>query len=155
MASEPVARRMIGALLRIPFQAIVSEIHQDLEGAGYADLRPAHFSVFQHIHPEGSRPTDLAEQAQITKQSMGYLVGYLEDRGYVERVPDPVDGRARVVRLTTRGWEVDRQARATVRRLEAEWARWLGKKRLVSLQRALEDLAAKIEELEREHGQKP
>lgn len=146
MASDPRDRRMLGALLRIPFQAIVSEIYRDLRAAGYTDLRPAHFTVFQHIVPEGSRPTELAEQAQITKQSMGYLVDFLEDHGYVERMPDPDDRRARVVRLTARGWEVDRAARATVKRLEGEWAGCLGEEGFIQLRRSLEELVGSIEQ---------
>ena len=74
-------RRMIGALLRIPFQAINARLEAELAAAGFADLRPAHFSVFQHLPADGARVTDLAERAQITKQSMGYLVDHLEERG--------------------------------------------------------------------------
>lgn len=141
MAANQPDRRMIGALLRAPSQAIVARLHRDLTAAGYADLRPAHFVVFQHIRPGGSRLTELAEQAQITKQSMGYLVDYLEARGYVERVPDPADGRARIIRLTARGWELDRAARQIMACVEAEWAERLGADRLEQLRQILRDLA--------------
>jgi DNA-binding MarR family transcriptional regulator len=137
---------MLGALLRIPFQAIVARIDRDLAAAGFDDLRPAHFAVFQVIEPGGSRLTTLAAQAQMTKQSMGYLVDHLEAHGYVERVADPADGRAKIVRLTGRGWEVDRTARAIVARIEQEWAALLGDDRLADLRRTLRDLAAMLEE---------
>ncbi|HWO93948.1 MAG TPA: MarR family transcriptional regulator, partial [Dehalococcoidia bacterium] len=104
MAQEPPNRRMLGALLRLPFQAIVAAIHRSLTDAGYVDLGPSHFIVFQHLPAEGARLTDLARAAQITKQSMGYLVDHLEERGYVKRVPDPEDGRARLVQLTDKGY---------------------------------------------------
>ena len=100
-------RRMLGALLRIPFQAITARLHTEFAAAGFADLSPAQFVVFQHLPAEGARVSELAARAQITKQSMGYLIDYLAARGYVERLPDPADGRAAIVRLTERGWAVD------------------------------------------------
>src|SRR5437879_5426747 len=98
--------RMIGALLRVPFQAINTRIAEGLAASGYTDLRPAHFAVFQHMRPQGRRLTELAELAQMTKQSMGFLVDYLEERGYVERRPDPLDRRAKIVCYTDKGWDV-------------------------------------------------
>lgn len=145
MSADPTDRRMLGALLRIPFQAIVIRLHHDLSAAGFGELRPAHYVVFQLIRPEGSRLTELADEAQITKQSMGYLVDYLEERGYVERVADPEDGRAKLVRLTPRGWEVDRAARAIVAQIEAEWAGRLGAERLEELRRTLKDLIDRLD----------
>ena len=141
MSDDRTDRRMIGALLRRPFQAIVARIDRDLRAAGYADLRPAHFVVFQHLRPAGSRLTDLAEQAQITKQSMGYLVDYLEAQGYVERVPDPVDGRARVIRMTGRGATMEQKARAIIQSIEAEWANRIGRDRFEQLRQTLKELA--------------
>ncbi|HEU5330471.1 MAG TPA: MarR family transcriptional regulator [Thermomicrobiales bacterium] len=138
--------RLIGALLRIPFQATVTRVYEDVVAAGYTDLRPAHFTPFQHLRPEGSHITELAERAQMTKQSMGYLVDYLEARGYVERVLDPADGRAKLVRLTTRGRALARVARASLERLEAEWARRLGSDSMAHLHRLLEELVAVVEQ---------
>src|SRR5215467_15194486 len=106
---------MIGALLRIPREAAIKQVVAGLVAAGFGDVRPAHFTVFQHLPPEGMRLTALAEAALLTKQSMGYLVDDLETLGYVERVPDPADRRAKLVRLTTRGWQVDDTVRAVIR----------------------------------------
>src|SRR5262245_8803023 len=89
--------KRIGLLLRLPHRAFVERLHAGLVSAGFAELRPPHMVVFQYIKAEGMRLTDLADLAQITKQSMGYLVDYLEEHDYVERVPDPADGRARLV----------------------------------------------------------
>ncbi len=76
---------------------------------------------------------------------MGALVDHLEARGYVDRTPDPLDGRARVIRLTARGPDVERAARETITEVEAEWARRLGARRMQQFRRTLEDLARQIE----------
>jgi DNA-binding MarR family transcriptional regulator len=137
--------RMIGALLRIPFQQTVARVHQRLMEAGYTDLRPTHFALLQQLRPEGMRVTELAGLAQMTKQSMGALVDYVEERGYIERVPDPKDGRAWLVRLTPRGREVEQVARAAIGELEAEWAQYLGNERFATLRSTLQDLVTFVE----------
>ena len=139
-------RRTIGALLRLPAHAMNRRIAAGLAKAGFGDLRPAHFSVFQYMPIEGGRATDLAEHAQITKQSMGYLIDYLEERGYVERLPDPTDKRAQRIRHTDKGWAVDREARKIVAELEQEWAAKLGGNRLEEMKATLRDLADIIEQ---------
>ncbi len=140
MAEEPEDRRMIGALLRIPREAALRQVLAGLEAAGFGDVRPAHFTVFQHLPPEGMRLTALADAALMTKQSMGYLVDDLEALGYVERAADPADRRAKLVRLTARGQQVDETVRTVIRQIEADWAERMGLKdyrRLVELLRAL------------------
>jgi DNA-binding MarR family transcriptional regulator len=124
---------------------VVSAIHQGLVARGFEDLHPAHLVVFQNIEAEGSRATELAARAQITKQSMGYLVDYLEAHGYVRRVPDAVDGRAKLVQMTERGWEVMDAAFASVDELEATWAAELGKERFDQLRDALSALFEIVE----------
>lgn len=133
-------RPNVGILLRNPFQEVVRRVSTGLVEAGFDDLRPAHTAVFQHIEAEGTRLTDLAERAQITKQSMGYLVDYLERRGYVERRPDPRDRRAALICLTERGWDQVRAALAIIASLEDEWERELGKARMEQLRELLNDL---------------
>ena len=113
---------------------------EGLSEAGFDDIRPAHTAVFQHIRAEGSRLSELAERAQLTKQSMGYLVDYLERRGYVERRPDPTDRRAVLICLTERGWDEIRAALAIIAQLEKEWARRLGERRMAQLRALLEEL---------------
>ena len=130
-------RRRIGVLLRTPNHAVISRIHSGLAHRGFDDLHPAHLTVFQNIEAEGSRTTKLAAKAQMTKQSMGYLVDYLEAHGYVRREPDPEDGRAKLVRMTERGWQVMDAAFAIVDELEAEWAAELGEERFQQLRDAL------------------
>jgi DNA-binding MarR family transcriptional regulator len=130
----------LGILLRAPFQEVVRRVSAELAEAGFDDLRPAHTAVFQHIAPDGSRLTDLAERAQITKQSMGYLVDYLEQRGYLERRPDPSDRRAALVCLTDRGWAQIHAAMAIIRTVEQEWTHALGTQRMRQLRELLTEL---------------
>src|SRR5215470_5077815 len=88
--------RQIGALLRVPFLTVVDRIYNGLVAAGFDDIARAHLAVFRHIdQTTGSRLIDLAEEAQISKQSMDYLVDHLEERGYVVRAADPHDKRAK------------------------------------------------------------
>jgi DNA-binding MarR family transcriptional regulator len=82
----------------------------------------------------------------VTKQSMGALVDSLERWGYVERIPDPRDGRARIVRRTERGWAVERTARASIRALEAEWAQQVGPERMRHCRTVLEEIVAALDE---------
>jgi DNA-binding MarR family transcriptional regulator len=131
----------ISALLRGPHSAFIAELHRGLSAAGYADIHPAHYVVFQHLRNEGSRLTDLAERAQITKQLMNYLVNHLEGRGYLQRVPDPTDGRARLVRFTEQGRGLERAAEESISRIEAEWEARLGARRMAQLRRILTCLA--------------
>lgn len=138
---------LLGALLRLPYQVLVGDgVEPALAAAGHVAIRAAHFPVIQALtaNPDGLRATELAAKARITKQSMGYLVDYLEGEGYVERVQDPGDGRAKVVRLTGRGWELTGTIREAVRRVEADWAGRIGPGRVDDLQAILRDLAAAL-----------
>jgi DNA-binding MarR family transcriptional regulator len=131
------ARPNIGILLRGPYQEVVRRIAEELADAGFDDVRPAHTAVFQHIKAEGSRLSELAQSAQITKQSMGYLVDYLEERGYVERQADRSDRRASLILLTERGWNQVRAALAIIAGIEEEWARCLGARDMEQLRKHL------------------
>jgi len=130
----------VGVLLRGPFQEVVRRVSVGLAEAGFDDVRPAHTAVFQHIEADGSRLTDLADRAQITKQSMGYLVDYLEQHGYVERRPDTRDRRATRICLTERGWSQVRAALGIIAALEQEWTDALGQPRIEQLRELLADI---------------
>ena len=95
-------------------------------------------------HPDGVRSTDLAAVARMTKQSMGAIVDQLEDQGFVERVDDLDDKRAKLERLTKRGRELGRLTRTIVRRVEADWAKRIGRARLDALRDALEAALASL-----------
>jgi DNA-binding MarR family transcriptional regulator len=129
-----------GLLLYLPYRAMETRVFEELAAAGFDDLTPSQARVFQRIAPRGSRLSDLARQAGITKQSAAFLVDQLERLGYVHRVPDPDDGRARLVRITERGARSVEAARSVVARVEAEWEAHLGARRMAQLRRILTDL---------------
>ncbi len=107
---------------------------------GFDDMTLAQARVAARLNDEGVRLTELAEQAQISKQACGELVAQLERSGYVERVPDPRDARARLVRIAPRGKEAQRRPREMEERIDREWERHLGEKRMAELRRALAEL---------------
>src|SRR5215218_10479263 len=96
----------IGALLRLAWQAVRDRIYEGVLEAGYTDLSRAHVLLFRWPTIEGLRPSELATRNQLSRQSINDLLSDLEKRGYLERTPDPTDGRARIVRLTERGWNL-------------------------------------------------
>jgi DNA-binding MarR family transcriptional regulator len=142
-ADEP-HHAALGVLLRTGYQGIVEHVHTRLAEAGFGDVRPAHMTVFQHLRPEGSRIGELAERAHLTNQSVGYLVDYLEQRGYVERRPDPTHRRATLVCLTDRGWEEMAACTRILEALETELEQYLGAGRLDQLRELLNDLVAAL-----------
>jgi DNA-binding MarR family transcriptional regulator len=129
-------------LLDVAFDDFSEELARRVEAAGYTDLRPGHGCVFGTIDLEGSRLTDLAERAHMTKQSVGEAASDLERRGYLERVPDPVDGRAKIIRLTARGREAHAIGRGLIDELERDWAERFGEERIAALREALEAISA-------------
>jgi DNA-binding MarR family transcriptional regulator len=122
------------------YDRLVRDLHDTLTVAGYPDIRPAHGNVFQQIGAEGARVSDMAERAQMTKQGMAELVAYLEARGYVERVTDPTDRRAKIVRLTDKGWAVVPVAESSINRTERRWRECVGAERLAEARAVLESL---------------
>lgn len=117
----------IGQLLRDPFQQLVEEIHESLASEGYPEIRPAHGNVFQFIGRNGARLTEMAAKAQMTKQSMSYLVEYLEKEGHVECVQDETDKRAKIYRLTKKGWKAVNIAEKAVQGFEKKCRKKLGR----------------------------
>jgi DNA-binding MarR family transcriptional regulator len=129
------------ALLQDVQRQMQDELHARLRAQGWPEVRPSHGCVFGGMRPEGVRLTDLAERSRITKQSVGEIVTDLEELGWVERIPDPADRRAKLVRLTAQGQEVQSAARATFAEIEAEWGERIGKKKVADLRAALEELS--------------
>lgn len=115
-------------------------VSERLAERGFADLRSAHGTIGQHIADHGSRVTRLAELAQLSKPTVVYLVNDLERLGYVERVPDPADGRAKLVRFTERGARAQDAAREIVAQIEEDWSRLLGPRDYATLRGLLRRL---------------
>jgi DNA-binding MarR family transcriptional regulator len=116
----------LGVLLFLPYRAMEQRVFSELARLGFDDITPAQGRLFARIADDGSRITDLAEQAQVTKQTAGFLVDQLERAGYVDRVPDPTDGRARLVRIAPRGRKAVRASARVVAAVEREWEDHLG-----------------------------
>ena len=130
----------LAQLLRIPFQALVNELHTQLAASGYSDIPAAHTIVFALVDAQGIRLSELGKRAQLTKQLVNYLVTSVEERGYVERVPDPSDGRAKIVRLTERGQQAAQIGSEIIESIEREWAASLGQEDMDELRSLLERL---------------
>ena len=129
-------------LLDAGFDAFSEELARRVAQTPYSDIRITHGCVFGYIEPDGSRLTDLADRAHMTKQSVGEVATELEQRGYLERVPDPSDGRAKIIRLTERGREAQALGRGIIDEIEAEWAERFGAERVAALRDALEAITA-------------
>jgi DNA-binding MarR family transcriptional regulator len=136
---------MIGALVAIIDQDLRMRVTAALRASGFPDYRSTYRSIFMWTRAEGSRITELAELAQITQQSMSELVAELERRGYVERIPDPMDRRAVLVRRTERGWRVNAISRQAVAEAQAEWEAQLGAAEYAHLLAALRHIVTLID----------
>jgi DNA-binding MarR family transcriptional regulator len=136
----------MGLLLKLPYVALERHLTRRLHELGFAELRPAHFAVFQSLTPRGSRLTDLAERAGMTKQSMGYLVDYLEEHGYLQRTADPQDQRAQVIRITAKSKKLDEAVEAVLEELHDAWAARLGKAKFKQLRELLGELVNVVRE---------
>jgi DNA-binding MarR family transcriptional regulator len=129
-------------LLDVAHTEFVAELNRRVATTEYSDLRVTHGCVFGNVDPDGTRLTELAERAHMTKQSVGEVASDLEQRGYVERVADPADGRAKIIRLTERGREAQAIGRGLIDDIEREWAEQFGEERLAALREALELVTA-------------
>ena len=133
---------LIGALLRMPWEAVQRRMLERLHERGFDDLDAAHLNVFQYPGPQGARPSELAARLRISKQALNYLLGELERLDYLERRPDPDDLRSKRVALTRRGTSAIQVIREAVAEMEAEWAAQLGPRRFAQLRTLLLDLHA-------------
>ena len=131
---------MIGALLRMPWEAVQRHMLERLHERGFTDLQAAHLNVFQYPGPQGAKPSELAAQLRISKQALNYLLGELERLGYLERRPDPDDLRSKRVALTKRGTAAIGVIREAVGEVEAAWAKQLGPERFAQLRGLLLEL---------------
>jgi len=128
---------IIGALLRVPAQAIHRRIIQKLNAAGFEELRIAHMAVLQFPGPDGLRPGTLAERAGMSKQAMNQLLGSLEGLGYIVRTDAPDEGRARIIRLTKRGRAAYSKIHEILCEIERDWSTELGPNRFGQLKALL------------------
>lgn len=130
----------IGALLRFGLHEIRSRIYAAVLAAGFDDLRPPHVTLFRWPGPDGRRPTEIAADAQISKQRVNDLLRDLERLGYLKLEPDPSDRRARIVRLTERGSRLHQAAVSEHAAIEGEWRQAIGERRYEQVRSGLAEL---------------
>ena len=131
---------LVGALLRVPLEAVWAHMLARLRENGFDDFEPAHFTVFRYPSPDGARPSELAARLGISKQALNYLLRELERLGYLERLPDPDDLRGKRIFVTPRGNAAIEVIRAAVTELEGEWAEQLGARRFAQFRSVLIEL---------------
>jgi DNA-binding MarR family transcriptional regulator len=138
---------LFSQLLRNPYEAMLVRLHAGLAAAGFADSSPAWgTNIFHYLRGGGLRLTELAERSHTSKQAMRYTINQLEAAGYVERVPDPTDGRAKIIGLTERGWESRRVSDEIIASIEHECVQELGEEKM----RRFEALAKEVHSVLRE-----
>jgi DNA-binding MarR family transcriptional regulator len=128
---------LIGALLRVPAQAIQRRLITELNAAGFDDLRVPHMAVLQFPGPDGVRPGVLADRAGMSKQAMNQLLRSLERLGYLVRSDASTESRARVVRFTGRGHDAYARIHDILRDIERDWSAVLGPRRFAELKALL------------------
>src|SRR5580704_10379199 len=128
---------LIGALLRVPAEAIHRRIINELNAAGFTELSLPHMALFRFPGPDGVRPGVLAERAGMSKQAMNRLLGSLEDLGYLLRSDAPDEGRARIVHFTKRGHAAYAKAVDILHDIERDWMAVLGPKNFTRLKEIL------------------
>ena len=140
ISSEPLGPPMIGALLRIPWEAVQEHMLERLHAHGFDDFDPSYLIVVQYPGPQGQRPSDLAAPLRMSKQALNHLLGQLEHLGYLKRLPDPDDKRSKRIALTPRGTKAATTIRDAVAEMEDTWTRRLGPRRFNQLRVLLHDL---------------
>ena len=133
-------RLAVGQLLGRLLHSFRQELHRRAQAGGYGDIREAHLQVFGAIDWNGTRLTELAARANMTLPAMSELVDDLQRAGYLERRPDPRDGRAKLIGPTRKGRRAIVQALRAVREIEENYARIVGEERFAALVGVLQDL---------------
>jgi len=141
MVDSPYGPPLLGALLRIPVDAIRQRMMDALHADGFSDLIPAHLIVMRYPGPDGRQPVEIAAYSGMSKQVVNHHLGQLEKLGYLKRLDDPDDRRFKRVHLTERGHAAIHTIRAAVAETEQEWARELGTNDLEQLRAILTRLA--------------
>jgi DNA-binding MarR family transcriptional regulator len=131
---------LIGALLRVPWETVRERMLAGLHERGFTDLVAAHVDVWRYPGPENQRPLDLAIQTRMTKQALNYLLGQLEQLGYLTRETDSNDQRSKRIRLTPKGRAATKAIYETVQDVETEWEQQLGPRKFAQLRGLLTEL---------------
>lgn len=133
-----------GALMRITWQHVRSQLLGAIHEAGYTNFQDAHFAVFSYPLPDGVRPSELARQKKMSRQAVNYLLGQLEGLGYVERRPSETVEQ-RLVYLTPAGQEIAEAIFNCLEKLQKEWSADVGPERFAIFLEVLKSFAEKAE----------
>lgn len=131
---------LISSLLEQAMHRIRDDLYA-LSGSRFPGLRMRHYRLLSFVPPGGERLSRMTVDAGLTKQALGQALEPLQAGGYVEVVPDPTDGRARLVRLTDRGRLVNDTVRRHLDAVERDWASRVGEERYAVARAVLADLA--------------
>ena len=137
-------RPYVGAMLGVVWQWVREQLYSGVGAAGYDDLSAAHIGLWRYPGLEGLRPSQVADRVGITKQSVNELIAHLEQAGYLRRVPDSADGRARVIRLTSKGRQLEQTIYAAAGTAQLRIAEILGPRRFTQLHSSLELLTEQL-----------
>lgn len=132
----------VGALLRTAWERLIDELTEGLAAAGYDDLREVHRPLLRHPPIDGMRPTELAEQLRLSKQTVNDLLRDMERMGYVYLEVDEHDGRARIIRYTDRGWRLFETGSALSKAVGERWSQSIGTDAFAAMVAALKQIAA-------------
>jgi DNA-binding MarR family transcriptional regulator len=141
-ADRALGPPLLGALMRLPWEALQRRIFAEVQAAGFTDVSPAHLSVLRWPGPQGCRPSELAAQLGVTKQALNYLLGQLDAAGYLERRGTSTDRRTRTIELTPLGLELAHVMRDAVTAVERDIEQELGRADLGQLRDLLRRLNA-------------
>lgn len=139
---KPDARIPLTGLFGVALDAMLEDFHGLLQETQFSDIRPTHGCVFRFVKDDGMRLTEIAELAGMTKQSVGEVVDDLVARGYVQRIPDPNDKRAKLICLTDRGVEAQATGFGLFAEVEKRWIKRYGAERIAQMRELLEEIAA-------------
>lgn len=144
MSLRPLGPPLIGALLRLPWEAARQRLLDALHAAGFTDLNASHLTILLYPGPQGLRPSDIAAQRQMSRQAVNYLLGQVEQLGYLERHGDRDDQRSKRIELTPRGRRAATVMRQSMVDVEQEWSDELGAARFAELKELLSDLGSLV-----------
>ena len=136
----PAPPPLVGALLRVPWETVRERMLSGLHDRGFTDLVAPHVDVWRYPGPENQRPSELATQTRMTKQALNYLLGQLEQLGYLTRETDSDDQRSKRIRLTSRGRAATEAIYEIVQEVETEWEQQLGPRKFAQLRNLLTQL---------------
>jgi DNA-binding MarR family transcriptional regulator len=140
--SRTIPPPQIGALLRMAWEELQAIILHGQHEAGFDDVRESHWTLLRYPGPDGLRPSELAARNGLSKQAINNLLRELEALGYVGLEPDPEDRRARIIRLTDRGWAFYELGSKLSRTVGRRWSKAVGEDRFAEFEAVLRDIVA-------------